>query len=375
MLTGMRIPAASWRRPAPPTSPNSRATARRQSGRPSRLESAALLVAVAAGAATVQPDAVGLSRLPGLLHVLSFRAVTALGLAATGVAVASRTGSVAPPAATRRAVAAGALLLAGAAHGVILARRGWARPGSAERADLLVVSLNTLNGAAAPERIVALVAAELTRADATMVALPETPEPLARQCAALLAAAGHPVQVFCTTADPTNPLSTTSLLVSERLGRYRRLDAPAMLLGAVLTEPEDGPGPVLAAVHPGAPMPAVGFARWRSDVTAAVGISRDHPFSVVAGDFNTTVDHAMMRRLTPSVDAATVAGRGAEGTWPAKLPAALAAPIDHVLLGGPFAVLGSRTERVGASDHRAVVVRLRLTDASPLTQSGPPNSG
>ena len=107
-------------------------------------------------------------------------------------------------------------------------------------------------------------------------------------------------------------------------------------------------------------MPAVGFARWRSDVATAVGISRAHRNSVVAGDFNTTVDHEMMRHLAPSVDAATVVGRGAEGTWPARFPAPLAAPIDHVLVNGGMTVLGSRTLRVGRSDHRAVVVRLRL---------------
>lgn len=354
MLTGMRIPPALSRRAPGPAS-------RPASGR-SRLESAALLAVVAAGAVSVQPDALGLSRVPVLLHALSFRAVTALGLAGTGagIALAARLRPEDRAARIRRHTAGGVLLLSAAAHGAVLLRRGWARPGSTKQADLVVVSLNTLNGAATPDQIAAVVRAELTTADAVMVALPETPEPLAHRCADLLAAAGHPVQAFCTTSNPENPLSTTSLLISERLGGYRQIPAPAMWLGAVIAEPVDGAGPVVAAVHPGAPMPDVGFWRWRSDVTAAVEVSRMHPFSVVAGDFNTTVDHAMMRHLEPSVDAATVAGRGAEGTWPAHFPAPLAAPIDHVLLGGDITVLGCRTLRVGDSDHRAVIARLRL---------------
>lgn len=348
MLATMWIPVARRRRPVP-------------SSRRRRWESAALLTAVAAGAVTVHPDALGLSRLPVLLHALSFRVVTALGLAATGAGLAFASRRSSAPGAPAGELAAGVgLLLAASAHGVIAARRGWTRPGSTDPADLVVVSLNTLDGAAAPDQIAAVVRAELTTSDAVMVALPETPEPLARRCAELLAGDGHRVQVFCTTADPDNPLSTTSLLISERLGGYRQVAAPSMLLGAVLVEPTDGPGPTLAAVHPGAPMPGVGFPKWRSDVTAAVAISREHQFSVVAGDFNTTVDHAMMRHLEPSVDAATVAGRGGEGTWPAHFPAPLAAPIDHVLLNGPMTVLGSRTLRVGRSDHRAVIVRLRL---------------
>lgn len=354
MLTGMRMPTVLARRDAGPPG-------RGSSRRGARLEAAALLAAAAGGVLSVQPDALGLSRVPIVLHLLSFRAATALGLATTGVGIAlagrSRSHPVLP---VRRLVAGAALVLAAVTHGAIVRKRGWAGQGSAERADLVVVSLNTLNGQASPDQITTLVAAEMLTADAAMVALPETPEPLAQRCAALLEQAGHRMQVFATTADPQNPLSTTSLLISEQLGRYRQVPAPPMLLGAVLTEPMDGSGPVLAAVHPGAPMPDVGFSRWRSDVTAAVGISRDHRDSVVAGDFNTTVDHAMMRHLEPAVDAATVAGRGAEGTWPARFPAPFAAPIDHVLLNGGMTVLGSRTLRVGGSDHRAVVVRLRL---------------
>ena len=41
------------------------------------------------------------------------------------------------------------------------------------------------------------------------------------------------------------------------------------------------------------------------------------------------------------------------------LPALLATPIDHVLIRPDrWSVLGTRTYRVGASDHRAVVARL-----------------
>ena len=335
-----------------------------------RLGSAAVVPVVAGAAISVQPAAFGLSTVPVVLHAVSFRGPLALGLGAAGVGtllsihpwtdrlLSGRAERRSPGAPVRRLIGGGALLAAAIAHAAILVRRGWAAPGSGNRADLVVVSLNTLCGMATPEDIAEVVRAELATAGAAMVALPETPEPLARRCVELLAAAGHRFQMFSTTADPDNPLSVTSLLISAHLGDYRQVAAPTMLLGAVLAEPVDGPGPVLAAVHPGAPMPTVGFRTWRSDGTAAVGISRDHPFSIVAGDFNTTVDHAMMRSLEPAFDAATRAHRGAEGTWPARLPALLASPIDHVLVNGDLRVLGTRTLRVGNSDHRAVIVRL-----------------
>ncbi len=191
-----------------------------------------------------------------------------------------------------------------------------------------------------------------------MVSLPETSSAQAQQCADLLAAGGHWFQVFSTSEGPRDS-DSTSLLVSQELGDYRQLPSPKMLLGAVLAVPVGGRGPTLAAVHPGAPVPTVGYAQWTSDVTTAVDLCRGHEDSVVAGDFNTTIDHAMMHDLTPCIDAAVAAGRGAEGTWPAHFPAPLAAPIDHVLINGGYSVLGTRTERVGGSDHRAVIARLR----------------
>lgn len=111
--------------------------------------------------------------------------------------------------------------------------------------------------------------------------------------------------------------------------------------------------------HPGAPVPLVGYSQWVNYVTSAVDICREHADSVLAGEFNTTIDHQMMYSLTPRFDPTVAAGRGAEGTWPAHFPTPLAAPIDHVLVNGGYSVLGTRTQRVGASDHRAVIARLR----------------
>ena len=318
------------------------------------------LVPLVTGAiVSVDPARFRLSTAPLVLHAISFRGPMAVGLTASGAAtlLSTRLGWSAGGPPWRRLVAGVALLAAGLSHGATVVRRGWSAPADAARADLVMVSLNTLGGAATPPQIAALVAAELRTADTGAVSLPETSAELAAQTAALLADAGYPFQVFSTT-ERSDEFGTTSLLVDSRLGTYRQHPAPLMLLGAVLAKPVDGVGPTLAAVHPGAPTPHVGFGNWRRYVASAVGLSRDQPNSVVAGDFNATVDHAVMSDLAGGVNAAVAARRGAEGTWPARFPAALAAPIDHVLLHGAFRVLGTRTERVGGSDHRAVIARL-----------------
>lgn len=325
-----------------------------------RLLGAAALVPIVTGAVVeLAPARFRLSTTPLVLHAVSFRGPLALALSASGVisflTVRLGRSTVRP---WRRITLTAALLSTGIGHAGVLLRRGWATPALPGHADLVVVSLNTLAGAATPEQVAALVTTEMSGANAAMVALPETTATLAKECAELLAEQGFRFQVFSTSEGPRES-DSTSLLVSERMGIYRQLPSPKMLLGAVVAVPANGSGPTFAAVHPGAPVPSVGYPQWRDYVTSAVDICRHHEDSVVAGDFNTTIDHAMMRDLAPCFDAAVAAGRGAEGTWPSHFPAPLAAPIDHVLVNGGYSVLGTRTERVGASDHRAVIARLR----------------
>ena len=326
-----------------------------------RIGAASLVPIAAASLVGIDPATFGLSTTPIVLHAISFRGPLGLGLTAAGT-VGLLTGLIPPRVRPwRRLIAGGLVLACGLANLGVVAGRGWAGPTSTARADLVVVSSNTLGGAASPRQLADLIAAEMTNADAAMVSLPETPAALAQQTADLLAAAGHRFQVFNTT-EPGQEFGSTSLLISDQLGPYRQVPAPSVLLGAVLALPVDGHGPTLAAVHPGAPVPGVGYPQWTQYVSRAVGVCRDHPGSIVAGDFNTTVDHRMLRELGPCFDAATRAGRGGEGTWPSNLPAPLAAPIDHVLLNGNgFTVLGTRTERIGGSDHRALIARLRLS--------------
>ncbi|MET3803736.1 endonuclease/exonuclease/phosphatase (EEP) superfamily protein YafD [Nakamurella sp. UYEF19] len=340
---------------------NSRRTGQvERTGNRRNLGTAGLLGLGAGAAVMLDPAKVGLSTTPVLLHALSFRGPMSAGLLASGAGtlLLSRRRNRSP---SPGSVTGVTLVAAGLGQLAIMARRGWAKPEAPGRAEITVVTLNTLGGAATPLQIISLVAAELVSADAAVVMLPETTAGLASETARLLRALGHPFQVFSTSVDDTNPLSTTSLLVSEALGVYEQREAPQMWLGAVLAVPVDGSGPTLAAVHPGAPMPEVGLGRWRHDVSAAVDLLRAHPHSIVAGDFNATVDHEDLRDVSPGFDAAVRASRGAEGTWPARVPPVFAAPIDHILLHGRFSVLGTRTVRVGGSDHRAVIARLTGT--------------
>ncbi len=83
--------------------------------------------------------------------------------------------------------------------------------------------------------------------------------------------------------------------------------------------------------------------------------------ALVVGDLNATPDHSAFRAGTRGcADAAGERGAGLRGTWPAAWPPAVAAPIDHVLTANGPRAREVAVADVPGSDHRALVVRLRL---------------
>ncbi len=126
----------------------------------------------------------------------------------------------------------------------------------------------------------------------------------------------------------------------------------------------------LVCVHlhtPKRPWSASGVGRWRHDLACLAALpipawSRGGPL-VVAGDFNSTVDHAGFRQVLASglVDAASQAGQGLVPTWgPAPGGSLALLTIDHVLADQRCAVLTTSVHSLPGTDHRALFALLRL---------------
>lgn len=279
------------------------------------------------------------------------------------------------------------LVLVAAGHGGVLVARG-ALSGQddlpADRAgDLTVVALNTEQGGAATDDVVAL--ARRSRADVLM--LSEVRPDQGRAVGAALGRTGRPWTVLCAPTDvaepqPPNRYSllpyvepAACLVVSPAMGPYEVSGSqPDLLGGAVVARPsgpagtpspDAGPGarrvsgPPLAVVHTTPPIPLTfGMGEWRREVAAAVAVCPALEGGVVGGDLNASEDAAGLHRLGPCVDAA--AGAPAAGTWPSSLPGALGSRIDHVLADGrAWSPVASRTAFVAGTDHRALVSVLR----------------
>jgi endonuclease/exonuclease/phosphatase (EEP) superfamily protein YafD len=116
-------------------------------------------------------------------------------------------------------------------------------------------------------------------------------------------------------------------------------------------------------VHPEAPESLALTPKWKRDLGDQPTTSPDGPIHVLAGDFNSTLDHAALRRLIASGyrDCADVVGSGLASTWPYDntwyIPGVT---LDRVLADRRVGVRAAHTYRIPGSDHRAFFAELVL---------------
>ncbi|MFI5907748.1 endonuclease/exonuclease/phosphatase family protein [Dactylosporangium sp. NPDC051541] len=142
---------------------------------------------------------------------------------------------------------------------------------------------------------------------------------------------------------------------------------PLNQTGATVLVP--GAGPVLVeSAHPYPPRKGhVGV--WSQNIRTQPLPAPDGPPRILLGDFNATLDHAVLRSLLRAGyrDAAAERGRGLLPTWPCRtetLPF-WTPPItlDHVLADARIGVREFGTRHPGESDHTIVVAELVLPPA------------
>jgi endonuclease/exonuclease/phosphatase (EEP) superfamily protein YafD len=156
--------------------------------------------------------------------------------------------------------------------------------------------------------------------------------------------------------------ATGTMLFSRR--PLARLQAPRttnVAAAGILTVP--GVQPVeLYAVHMSAPWDIARTARWGRDLRALPPAATPGALRIIAGDLNSTLDHAELRRVlaTGYQDAADEAGAGLDPTWPSDRRIPPGVTIDHVLADARCGVGEVRTFDVPGTDHRALLAELVL---------------
>ena len=327
-----------------------------------RILAAAVLVVLALALLVIAwPQLFGQQRTPGVAQLVSLRgiaiAVAGVGVVALGFVMVLSTR-------IRRFAASVAVLLLGFAliNAAVLATRGIGDLGFATAAprSVTVLAWNTLGDAPGADAIAQLA----IDSGADVVSLPETTRATGQAVADAMGLGGRPMQAFTIAFDEVSKARSTTLLISTELGPYVvDEDEPnSAVLPTVIARPADGGGPTIMAVHLVAPIPGE-MAHWTDDL-AWLSSACSEPSTIIAGDFNSTLDHfsglatAEGATLGDCVDAASVTDNAGVGTWPTALPALLGSPIDHVMATPNWSVTGMRVienyDKYG-SDHRPVL--------------------
>lgn len=304
-----------------------------------------------AGLALVAPFAVfALVRLLGLdlfwplIPAMAFTPWVALGsVAALAIALVLR--------AWPAAIAGGLTVLV---FGLVLMGRTMAddQPAAAGR-ELTVVSHNMLAGGADAGQLMDLV----RRNDADMLALQElTPEAVAAlRAEGLEDQLPHYVNQNRWAVAGAGLWSREPLVQTDRDRDPNRWPAPEAIVPRL--------GVQIRSLHPNPPMQPSGVETWKRDLEELPATPGAHGLPrILVGDYNATLDNRQLREVIDRgyVDAADAVGEGLEFTWPNGRGALT---IDHLLADRRVRVLSYATARIDGSDHRALVVRLRLPSA------------
>jgi endonuclease/exonuclease/phosphatase (EEP) superfamily protein YafD len=161
--------------------------------------------------------------------------------------------------------------------------------------------------------------------------------------------------------EPSNGASGTMVFSRFTLGPARTLPLGNLGLDLTVRAPEPFR---LIAVHTAQP---VGLpTEWQDDLrglrTLVSAATRQGP-TVLAGDFNATLDHAPLRRVLDAgvSDAVEQSGSGWQPTWPSRAHEKWLRPlitIDHVLASKEYVATRTHAVEVANSDHFALVTEL-----------------
>jgi endonuclease/exonuclease/phosphatase (EEP) superfamily protein YafD len=319
--------------------------------RPWRLASS--VVVVGAAAVAVLPDLLQLDRRGPFAQLVAFRPALVGGALVVAVAATVSAGI------RRRGwVLAGGLLGVSAVGAAMVLPRALPAadvpaPDGPPARTLTVLAFNAYEGQADVDELAALVRAE--RPD--LISLPEAGGRYRDRLAPLL-----PEYWFTSSQERGRDVQGVTAAVRADLGEVtvavdESTPFPTVTLG----------GPALGTVrfvafHSVAPTPGA-VPQWRHDLGMLAHWCADRGSGpvIVAGDFNATLDHSVLRdAMTGCADAAERVGNGLVGTWPRRFPRWLGPQIDHVVVTGEIVPETFAVHDIPGSDHRAVVTRLRL---------------
>ena len=321
---------------------------RRRRGGPLRWLAALLLMAMAA--IVVIPDVLfGMDRYAPFVQLIAFRPMALAALVVVVFLFALLT-------VFRRRVwpiTAGLAIVAVVGASLVLPRE-FADPPTATGPPLTVLSLNVYEGQADVDTLAALIRTE----QPDIVAIPESGGHFRGELDPLIAPLGY--RSVSSTQQKRADVAGVTLAWSDRLGdlstrigesdrAFPYVEATGGALGTLKFVAYHSVAPTRGATD-----------EWRADLDVLQRWCAGPTPAVVAGDFNATLDHSVLRSSTGGCeDAAARTGEGLVGTWPNWAPRWLGPQIDHVFSTNGTDAESFRVIDVPGTDHRAILSTLR----------------
>jgi endonuclease/exonuclease/phosphatase (EEP) superfamily protein YafD len=257
--------------------------------------------------------------------------------------------------ALRRWFAAAVALVAAVVFGFVLTPRAFGGADPARGPELRLMSVNMKIGAADAATVMRL--ATQNRVD-VLVIQEFTPE-----ADSALIAAGLGRALPYSTANPHRYAAGSGLFSRYPLTDTGHTALPHAFSQAYAVVHVPGAQPVyVRSVHPTAPSGPNRIPLWRRDLAAQPPADPHGQIRILAGDFNATLDHALLRRLiaTGYRDAASRLGDGFTTTWPYDGRPVPRVTLDHVLVDSRVGVSSFAAHRISGTDHRSIIVTLTL---------------
>ncbi len=298
------------------------------------------------------PDLLRIDRVTPFVQVVSFRPYVLIGVGALVLILAGLSWR------TRRLILPAVALLVELVVGVaMIVPRTQAEPPLSGGRPLTVLAVNTLDGSADVAELAGLIGG--VRPD--LGALIEVGPWYRDRLAPLVEPLGYRlVTATGTDTDGVTDVFGVSALVAAHLGDVAVSVDTSRPFPVVRIE-SGGLGAMrFVAFHAVAPRPT-DVSQWSSDLGELTRYCAGGTPTIVAGDFNATWDHSVLRDASAGCsDAAAQRGQGLQPTWPAWMPDWFGAQIDHVFVTPPIAAEDFVVRELTGSDHRALVVRLRV---------------
>jgi endonuclease/exonuclease/phosphatase (EEP) superfamily protein YafD len=266
--------------------------------------------------------------------------------------------SILPPlvaAVTRRKRAAILGLITSFALGSVLLPRAVGHPDPVRGPVVHVMSLNMKFGGADPATVMKLAQQHRVDVLALQEYTPQADNSLSQQGLSTLLpySIREPRPTAAGSAIYSRfPLSDTGFIVGSNY-----------FLQAYATVHVPGAQPILMrSVHPVAPATPGTTGGWRATLLAEPDATPHGPVQMLVGDFNASLDHALLRRLidTGYRDAASRLGDGLVTTWPYDGTLLPRVTLDHLLADPRIGISAFQATTVDGSDHRAIFVTITV---------------